>query len=71
MTGILMIDTVTDTMIYNSLSMNNNLIFDYATNYYYNHTFDDINEIDVDPEVMNIFVHPPMKSFNFGFALKL
>jgi TonB-linked SusC/RagA family outer membrane protein len=34
-------------------------------------TFDDINEIDVDPEVMNIFVHPPMKSFNFGFALKL
>jgi TonB-linked SusC/RagA family outer membrane protein len=34
-------------------------------------TFDNIHEIDVDPEVMNTFVHPPMKSFNFGFALKL
>jgi TonB-linked SusC/RagA family outer membrane protein len=34
-------------------------------------TIDDINEINVDPEIMNTFVHPPMKSFNFGFTLKL
>ena len=34
-------------------------------------TLDNINEINVDPEIMNTFVHPPMKSFNFGFTLKL
>jgi TonB-linked SusC/RagA family outer membrane protein len=34
-------------------------------------TFDNINEVNVDPEIMNTFVHPPMKSFNFGFTLKL
>lgn len=34
-------------------------------------TWDKINEIDVDPEIMNIFVHPPLKSFNFGFKLSL
>ncbi len=34
-------------------------------------TIDDINEINVDPEIMNTFIHPPMKSFNFGFTLKL
>jgi len=28
-----------------SAIVNNNLIFDYATNYYYNHTFDDINDL--------------------------
>lgn len=33
--------------------------------------FDNINELNVDPEIMNTFIHPPMKSFNFGFALKL
>lgn len=34
-------------------------------------TIDNINEINVDPEIMNTFVHPPLKSFNFGFTLKL
>ena len=33
--------------------------------------FDNINELNVDPEIMNTFIHPPMKSFNFGFTLKL
>lgn len=33
-------------------------------------TWDQINEISVDPEVMNMFVHPAMKSFNIGFNLK-
>ncbi len=28
-----------------SAIVNNDLIFDYATNYYYNHTFDDINDL--------------------------
>jgi TonB-linked SusC/RagA family outer membrane protein len=34
-------------------------------------TIDRIDEINVDPEVMNPFVHPPLKSFNFGFTLKM
>ncbi len=33
-------------------------------------TWDQIDEINVDPEVMNIFVHPALKSFNIGFNLK-
>jgi TonB-linked SusC/RagA family outer membrane protein len=33
-------------------------------------TWDKINEIEVDPEVMNMFVHPSLKSFNAGFSLK-
>jgi TonB-linked SusC/RagA family outer membrane protein len=33
-------------------------------------TWDQIDEINVDPEVMNIFVHPALKSFNAGFNLK-
>jgi len=33
-------------------------------------TWDKINEINVDPEVMNMFIHPALRSFNFGFTLK-
>ena len=33
-------------------------------------TWDQINELNVDPEVMNIFSHPALKSFNIGFNLK-
>lgn len=33
-------------------------------------TIDTISEINVDPEVMNMFVHPALKSFNFGFNVK-
>jgi TonB-linked SusC/RagA family outer membrane protein len=32
-------------------------------------TLDGIDELDVDPEVMNIFVHPPLKSLNIGVTL--
>ncbi len=33
-------------------------------------TIDKIDEIEVDPEIMNMFVHPSLKSFNVGFTLK-
>jgi TonB-linked SusC/RagA family outer membrane protein len=33
-------------------------------------TIDKISEINVDPEIMNMFVHPALKSFNFGFNVK-
>jgi TonB-linked SusC/RagA family outer membrane protein len=33
-------------------------------------TWDQIDELNVDPEVMNMFIHPALKSFNFGFNLK-
>lgn len=33
-------------------------------------TLDGIDELDVDPEVMNIFVHPPLKSLNMGVTLQ-
>lgn len=32
---------------------------------------DKINEMSLDPEIMNAFVHPAMKAFNVGFTLKL
>jgi TonB-linked SusC/RagA family outer membrane protein len=32
-------------------------------------TWDKIKEIEVDPEIMNVFVHPPLKGFNFGINL--
>jgi hypothetical protein len=34
-------------------------------------TWDKIDEIDVDPEIMNQFVHPSFKSYNFGLSLNL
>jgi TonB-linked SusC/RagA family outer membrane protein len=34
-------------------------------------TLHGINEMSVDPEVMNQFVHPPLKSYNFGINLTL
>ena len=33
-------------------------------------TFQHINEINVDPEIMNVFVYPTTKSYNFGLNLK-
>ena len=35
------------------------------------YTWDKIDEVDVDPEVMNIFVHPPMRTYSFGISLGL
>lgn len=34
-------------------------------------TWDKINELEIDPEVNNMFVYPAMKSFNFGLTLGL
>ncbi len=34
-------------------------------------TISNISELNTDPEAMNTFNHPPMKSFNFGFTVKL
>ncbi len=33
-------------------------------------TIDKLDEIELDPEIMNQFSHPALKSFNFGFTLK-
>ncbi len=34
-------------------------------------TWDKIDELEVDPEVMNMFIHPALKSYNFGLTLGL
>lgn len=34
-------------------------------------TIDKIDELPIDPEIMNLFVHPSMKAYNFGITLKL
>jgi TonB-linked SusC/RagA family outer membrane protein len=34
-------------------------------------TWHKITEMEVDPEVMNMFIHPPLKSYNFGLTLGL
>lgn len=50
------------------IRLNNLRVFVSGNNLF---TFDKINEIDVDPEIMNVFVHPPLKSINFGFSINL
>ncbi|MBD2723115.1 SusC/RagA family TonB-linked outer membrane protein [Hymenobacter armeniacus] len=35
------------------------------------YTWDRIKELTVDPEIMNVFVHPSLKSYNFGFSVQL
>jgi TonB-linked SusC/RagA family outer membrane protein len=49
------------------LKMNNLRFFANANNLF---TIDKIDEMELDPEIMNQFVHPALKSFNFGFTLK-
>jgi hypothetical protein len=53
--------------ILRKVKMNNLRFFANANNLF---TIDKIGEMDLDPEIMNQFVHPALKSFNFGFTLK-
>ncbi|WP_298550461.1 S41 family peptidase [uncultured Algibacter sp.] len=46
--------------------VNNDLIFDYATNYYYNHTFDDINTLKLTDKDFSEFKNY-LKTNNFSF----
>lgn len=49
------------------VKMNNLRFFANANNLF---TMEKIDEMELDPEIMNQFVHPALKSFNFGFTLK-
>lgn len=46
--------------------VNNDLIFDYATNYYYNHTFDDVNTLNLTDNDFSDFKNY-LKTNNFSF----
>lgn len=46
--------------------VNNDLIFDYATNYYYNHTFDDINTLSlIDKDFLDFKNYLKVNNFTF------
>lgn len=49
------------------IKLNNLRFFANANNLF---TIDKIDEMALDPEIMNQFLHPALKSFNFGFTLK-
>lgn len=53
--------------ILSKLRMSNLRFFANANNLF---TIDKLDEMELDPEIMNQFVHPALKSFNFGFTLK-
>ena len=54
--------------ITNKLKLSNARLFVSGNNLF---TWDKINEISVDPEILNSFSHPSLKSFNMGLSVSL